>query len=93
MSEANRQGEFDCGSSQLLSAFRSASELRIQWMRLQGSSDSEIAESLRDEAPVSVEVEQEQLDAMIEIIKRNADRCRDGCIVDRAVREFADGIR
>lgn len=52
-----------------LDCFRSASEIRIQWMRLIGCDDQEILDNINDVN--SVAEEQEQLDAAIRLNKSN----------------------
>jgi len=61
-------------------------------MRLQGLSDSEIVESMTATPAVDVASEQAELDAIVSVRERNADRCRDGCVIRKAVVEFNRGV-
>lgn len=69
---------------------RSPHEVRIQWMRLYGLSVKEIAESLSNDPPTDIVEEERELDSVLSIRERNADRCRSGCVIDKAVEEFAN---
>ena len=51
----------------MLTAWRSAAELRIQWMRLMDADDEEIAESLKTDPATDVEDEQENPEAAIRL--------------------------
>lgn len=69
---------------------RSPHEVRIQWMRLYGLSVEEITKSLSSDPPTDIVEEERKLDSVLSIRERNADRCRSGCVVDKALEEFAN---
>ena len=50
-------------------ALMTATEIRIQWMQEHGLDEAEIQQSLIDDPPISIEIEQADLDATREIKK------------------------
>lgn len=73
--DTNSDGDPPLNSSGLLSVFRSPSELRIQWMRLMGMDDVEIADRLLNDPASDVEHEEQELRAMIAVREMQADSC------------------
>lgn len=74
----NTNGTDGCfGATAGYPSSRSPSEVRIQWMRLYGLSRDEIIASLTDDPPTSIDDEERELDSVLAIRERNADRLKD----------------